>query len=454
MFKYSDLNKKSQNGAVIVLVAILLVVFLGVAALAIDVYHLFVVRNELQNAADAAALAGAKVLYYDFYDNPSDPDDDNKLDNDPDNDPPSADLAFTVNPGANIVAYKTALENISENIAVEVKDHTSNTGDIQRGHWSFSAEKAGRDPFQADSYLTPVNVGNYTNEQLDDPDRNGPSGDIRFINAVKVVVRRQDKPAASFFAQIFGYENFGLTAEAIAYIGFAGGINPFDVDLPIAICRQAIIDDDGNFNASIGRFINSSGTPGTNPAGETGGWTDFNQEDDPCKGGTNNPLIKNAIDNGGNSISLVFGASMATDNGAKTDSYKALMDKWEEATNKESFWNVTLPVIDCSDNNIGTCETLVGAVNVDIVWITSNGEDPQYKEVPAKMESWVAPAGTGEYIWNEFVEEFELKNVDDTNAPYQKSAIYFRTNGEAHGPVGPTGGANFGILARIPKLVK
>jgi hypothetical protein len=450
MFKYSDLNKKSQNGAVIVLVAILLVVFLGVAALAIDVYHLFVVRNELQNAADAAALAGAKVLYYDFYDNPSDPDDDNKLDNDPDNDPPSADLAFTVNPGANIVAYKTALENISENIAVEVKDHTSNTGDIQRGHWSFSAN-GGDGGFTPNPILNPVDIGKDPEDELDT--------NINFINAVHVKVRRQDKPAASFFAQIFGYENFGLTAEATAYIGFAGGINPFDVDLPIAICRQAIVDADGNFNASIGRFINSSGTPGTNPAGETGGWTDFNQEDDPCKGGTNNPLIKEAIDNGGNSTSLVFGASMATDNGAKTDSYKALMDKWEEATNKESFWNVTLPVIDCTDNNIGTCETLVGAVNVDIVWITSNGEDPQYKEVPAKMESWVAPTGTGETgesIWNNFVEyrDFELKNVDGTNAPYQKSAIYFRTNGEAHGPVGPTGGANFGILARIPKLVK
>jgi len=315
MFKYSDLNKKSQNGAVIVLVAILLVVFLGVAALAIDVYHLFVVRNELQNAADAAALAGAKVLYYDFYDNPSDPDDDNKLDNDPDNDPPSADLAFTVNPGANIVAYKTALENISENIAVEVKDHTSNTGDIQRGHWSFSAN-GGDGGFTPNPTLNPVDIGKYTEDELDTNNN--------FINAVHVKVRRQDKPAASFFAQIFGYENFGLTAEATAYIGFAGGINPFDVDLPIAICRQAIIDDDGNFNASIGRFINSSGPPGTNPAGETGGWTDFNQEDDPCKGGTNNPLIKNAIDNGGNSISLVFGASMATDNGAKTDSYKAV----------------------------------------------------------------------------------------------------------------------------------
>ena len=40
-----------------------MLVFLGIAALAIDLSHLYVVRNELQNAADAGALAGARFLY-------------------------------------------------------------------------------------------------------------------------------------------------------------------------------------------------------------------------------------------------------------------------------------------------------------------------------------------------------------------------------------------------------
>ena len=44
------------------LAAIGLLSLLGFAALAIDVGYLFVVRNELQNAADAAALAGAGHL--------------------------------------------------------------------------------------------------------------------------------------------------------------------------------------------------------------------------------------------------------------------------------------------------------------------------------------------------------------------------------------------------------
>ena len=52
----------ARKGAVTVLVAILLVVLLGCVALAVDIGHLYVVRTELQRAADAAALAGAQAL--------------------------------------------------------------------------------------------------------------------------------------------------------------------------------------------------------------------------------------------------------------------------------------------------------------------------------------------------------------------------------------------------------
>ena len=50
---------KSEKGVTPVYVALLLVVFIGMAALAIDIGYNSVVRNQLQNAADAAALAGA-----------------------------------------------------------------------------------------------------------------------------------------------------------------------------------------------------------------------------------------------------------------------------------------------------------------------------------------------------------------------------------------------------------
>lgn len=53
---------KNEKGVSAVIVALLLVVFLGIGALAIDIGYLAVVKNECQNAADAAALAGARQM--------------------------------------------------------------------------------------------------------------------------------------------------------------------------------------------------------------------------------------------------------------------------------------------------------------------------------------------------------------------------------------------------------
>ncbi len=56
-------STRRQRGAVLILVALLLPVLLGLCALAVDVALVFLVRNELQNVADAAALSGAAKLY-------------------------------------------------------------------------------------------------------------------------------------------------------------------------------------------------------------------------------------------------------------------------------------------------------------------------------------------------------------------------------------------------------
>jgi hypothetical protein len=65
MKRDSELPDKlvDQRGSVIVPVALLLVILLAVAGLALDIGYLMVVRNELQNAADASALAGAGLLF-------------------------------------------------------------------------------------------------------------------------------------------------------------------------------------------------------------------------------------------------------------------------------------------------------------------------------------------------------------------------------------------------------
>src|SRR5438093_11009801 len=53
---------KNQAGSILFVVAAGIVVFIGIAGLAIDLGMLYNVRTDLQNAMDAAAMAGASRL--------------------------------------------------------------------------------------------------------------------------------------------------------------------------------------------------------------------------------------------------------------------------------------------------------------------------------------------------------------------------------------------------------
>jgi hypothetical protein len=54
--------KSRQQGAVVIIVAICIVVLVGMLGLVLDLGRLYVTKSDLQNAADAAALSGAKQL--------------------------------------------------------------------------------------------------------------------------------------------------------------------------------------------------------------------------------------------------------------------------------------------------------------------------------------------------------------------------------------------------------
>jgi Flp pilus assembly protein TadG len=58
----AQLRKKTRRGAVAPLTAILMIVLIGMAAFAVDIGWMVVAQSELQDAADAAALAGAGQL--------------------------------------------------------------------------------------------------------------------------------------------------------------------------------------------------------------------------------------------------------------------------------------------------------------------------------------------------------------------------------------------------------
>lgn len=401
---------RNRQGIVAVIIATSAIFLAGLAAFAIDLGHLFVVRNELQNAADAGALAGARFLY-----------DSN---------------GTAVNANANLTAYNAAIANRSEKVPVEVHWSGGNVGDIQRGHWSFATRT-----FTPNDSLLPVNLWNTSTEELDQ--------NLNFINAIRVRTRREDRPAASFLAGIFGIKNFVLSSEAIGYIGFAGTLAPFEVDQPIAICSQSILSD-GKYSCTVGRMINSGRLVA---AHETAGWTDYNQNN-PCLGGTNSSDVRSLVCGDGNPEPIIMGAPVATNGGDISSAFKKFRDCWTAKTGKTRPWRLTLLVINCPENNVSPCENVAGVVTVKIVWITGEGEDPKYNEAPTKMEKWSNQDPDGKVRWASFVEYFALKNLDNTSAPYENKSIYFLPDCNPHIPTGRSGGENFGILAKIPVLVK
>jgi hypothetical protein len=62
MNKHTTPSRRCQQGSIVVFLGGLILVLTGFAVLAIDVGRVFIVRTELQNVADSAALAGANCL--------------------------------------------------------------------------------------------------------------------------------------------------------------------------------------------------------------------------------------------------------------------------------------------------------------------------------------------------------------------------------------------------------
>ncbi|UCF95256.1 MAG: hypothetical protein JSW39_14250, partial [Desulfobacterales bacterium] len=342
---------KDQKGVAALLLTFVIIIILCFAALAVDLTFLYVAAGQLQNAADSGALAGASELY----------------------------LAegTLVNEGANLIAYNTAIKNHATTMrteahAAEVNWTAGNTGDVQRGHWSFGFGDLPRGFYPNDA-LEPVELWNVSEADLD--------GNPNFINAVRVVTRREASPLLTYFANILGIDSAQIAKDAIAYIGFAGSLRPEDVDQPIAICADSIVNPEGEYTCSIGRFINS----GQNNDHETGGWTSFDQENDPCAGGTNAQEVRNLVCGDGNPRMILLGKNIATNGGDIQSAFNELYDCWANRTGKTSPWAMRLPVINCPSNNVGTCEEAVGAVVVNVVWITGAGEDPLYNEAPMAM---------------------------------------------------------------------
>lgn len=192
--KKNRMDSSAQKGAVTVLVALTLPVLLGAGALAVDLAYLHVVRNELQNDADAAALAGARKLY---------------------------------TQGASALAWSAAAETASNAIALNrAAGHALADGQVQTGYWDTTQTATGLQGLP----MTP-----------------GPND----APAVQVSLGKSEGqnqgPARTFLASIWGVYAKPVRVMAVAGVSSPGSIRPGGL-FPFAISK-CMYDKFWNMNA-------------------------------------------------------------------------------------------------------------------------------------------------------------------------------------------------------------
>lgn len=148
---------QARRGAIAPLTAMLLVPLLGLAALAVDVGYLALVRSQLQNAADAAAMAAAK------------------------------EILTNKGPESQTTARTWAREFGEVNHVVGTPVIVDSYSDVTFGYWNTTQRK-----LEAARMYHP-NVK---------------------VNGTRVVARYD---AALFFARVFGIETWDVAVESIAY---------------------------------------------------------------------------------------------------------------------------------------------------------------------------------------------------------------------------------------------
>jgi len=241
----------------------------AIAAFSIDIGHTLLVRYELQNAADAAALAGANSLL----------------------------------PGNPNPQWSVAQDNAASAVSLNSSDGVKlTTASVQSGFWNLTG-------FPAGMQASTISPGTYDNP------------------AVQVTVSRaagvNGGPVSFFFAPLFGVNNGPVTATAVAVVSAPGSIAPGGL-FPVAI-GQCIYEQYWNSQAGSPTIDPSTGQPYTVQIGngalsngcEAGQWTSFQTDRNDV------PTVRGLMQNG-NPTALSIGDSIWIQNGVKTTLYSSV----------------------------------------------------------------------------------------------------------------------------------
>lgn len=248
-----------ERGVTAIIIGLLMVVFIGVAAVVVDIGYAMATKNELHNIADGAALAATGWL------------------GDKYSDMSTTDLLnYEVDEADEADIKGIANEVAGNNQAGGVGNIILNDVDIQIGQWDSSVEAGDID----DSVRGTLNDPRFT-QTLVAPD------------AVRVIARREEGingPLSTFFARIFGIDDVGVNAIAIAALTGIDEVDECELFWPVGISKAWFNfynnDRDEWCDQDIKMYP-------TNNIEGCAGWHTFN--DSPANAKTLTDLLKDGI---------------------------------------------------------------------------------------------------------------------------------------------------------------
>jgi Flp pilus assembly protein TadG len=277
---------RDQKGFIVVYMAFLIVVLCALVGLAVDVGYMYLVKTQLQNAADAAALAGASAL-------------------------DGTNSTFQMPARTRAVALAAANTADGEPIVCDANNNNNAQGDVCIGFFDSNT------PF-----TTAI-----------------PAGKI--ANAVKVTARRASvtdttkgqapaKAVQTFFARVLGWTEMSVASAAVAG-------RPPRPTIPIALCISVC-----NLPVPVTFYLKESDI-GTNKA-LGAAWTKFSPNDRNIDLGPNGE-VQNYLTHTLTPPDVCHQA-LYTNNGMG-DALNTFHDVFLDAKAKSglSYWEVVVPLV-------------------------------------------------------------------------------------------------------------
>ena len=292
---------RGQSGAMAALAAFMLTALVGLTGAAVDMGLLYATKSELQNAADAAALAGAATM-----------------------------VSFSE--GGEISVHPTTAvttaQQVSEANQAQGVNLSLRSEDAVIGYWDVATASF-------------------------DPGLTGSSNPDD-VTGFQATVRRDELangPVETFFIGLVGFGSVELQATSTAFLGWAGLAEPSALDLPLAIHASALANA-GSPNCGAELLFN-------NENDETAEWTSF------FTWPTNDVTVRNYMGGTLQTPELTVGDSINVINGnLSTATMNALSDRFQaqgsdtDGDGAADSWEILVPVVEPGSSS--TISTVVG----------------------------------------------------------------------------------------------